>query len=297
VFLPICEYNAANDYESGKASSSHVARPRDRNSLLSNVYDCSQGALLVFEDISDRLINRQNGDVDIEKIRELEVAEMGVLTDKERLQLKKIFDTKLEAEVKLVMFTQEFECETCKDTKDLVLELSELSPKIKAEIYDFSKDKEKVKEYNIDKIPAIALVGKKKYGIRFFGAPSGYEFMALIEDMADVSTGKTKLSAQTKDKLQSLTKPLHIQVFTTPTCPYCPQDVRLVHQFAIENESIRADMVEAVEFPFLCQRYSVISVPKVVINETINFVGALPEERFIEYLLTAQSKSETTMFT
>lgn len=222
---------------------------------------------------------------------------MGVLLDKERLQLKKIFDTKLEGEVKIVMFTQQFECETCKDTKDLVLELTELSSKLKAEIYDFSKDKEKVRQYDIDKIPAIALASKKNYGIRFYGAPSGYEFMALIEDIADVSTGKTKLSTQTKEKLHNVTKHVHIQVFTTPTCPYCPQDVRLAHQFAVENESIRADMVEIVEFPFLCQRYSVTGVPKVVINETINFVGALPEERFVEYLLTAQSKSESTMFT
>jgi glutaredoxin-like protein len=222
---------------------------------------------------------------------------MGVLLEKERLQLKKIFDTKLEGEVKVIMFSQELECETCKDTKELVLELSELSPKIKAEIYDFSKDREKVEEYSIDKIPAIALVGRRNYGIRFFGAPSGYEFMALIEDIGDVSKGKTNLSAQTKEKLNSIRKPVHIQVFTTPTCPYCPQDVRLAHQFAIENESIRADMVEVVEFPFLCQRYSVIGVPKVVINETTNFVGALPEERFLEYLLTSQSRSEGTMFT
>jgi glutaredoxin-like protein len=221
---------------------------------------------------------------------------MGVLLDKERLQLKKIFDAKLEGEVRLVMFTQEFECETCKDTKELLLELAELSPKLKTEIYDFSKDKEKVKEYNVDKIPAIVLTGKKKYGIRFYGAPSGYEFMALIEDINDVSAGKTKLSPQTKEKLQSVNKPIHIQVFTTPTCPYCPQDVRLAHQFAVENESIKADMVEVVEFPFLCQRYAVMGVPKVVINETINFVGALPEERFIEYILTAQSKAES-MFT
>jgi glutaredoxin-like protein len=222
---------------------------------------------------------------------------MGVLMDKEKLQLKKIFDTKMEGEVKIVMFTQEFECETCKDTKEVVLELTELSPKLKTEIYDFSKDKDKVKEYNIDKIPAIALGGRKKYGIRFFGAPSGYEFMALIEGITDVSTGKTKLSTQTKDKLRSVTKPVHIQVFTTPTCPYCPQDVRLAHQFAIENESISADMVEVAEFPFLCQRYNVIGVPKVVINETVNFVGALPEDRFIEYLVTAQSKPGSTMFT
>jgi glutaredoxin-like protein len=222
---------------------------------------------------------------------------MGQLLDKEKLQLKKIFDAKLDGEVKIVMFTQEFECTTCKDTKELVLEIAELSPKLKAEVYDFLKDKEKVKEFSIDKIPAIALVGKKKYGIRYYGAPSGYEFMALVETIADASTGKTKLSPETKQKLQKINKPIHIQVFSTPTCPYCPQAVRLAHQFAVENPLIVADMVEVVEFPFLSERYAVMGVPKIVINETTSFVGALPEERFVEYVLTAQSKSESTMFT
>jgi glutaredoxin-like protein len=195
------------------------------------------------------------------------------------------------------MFTQEFECATCQDTKEMILELSRTSPKLKAEVYDFVKDKERVKEFNIDKIPAIALVSKKNNGIRFYGAPSGYEFAALIEDIVDVSNGKTSLSARTKEKLKEVSKPIRIQVFSTPTCPYCPQAVRLAHQFAVENSSICADMVEIIEFPFLGQRYAVMGVPKVVINESINFVGALPEERFLEYVLAAQSKAESTMFT
>jgi glutaredoxin-like protein len=222
---------------------------------------------------------------------------LGILPDKEKARLKNLFASKLDNEVKIVVFSQEFECEFCKDTRELAEELAQTSPKLKAVALDFSKDMEKAKEFNVDKIPAIALVGKRDYGIRFYGIPTGYEFAALIEDIVDVSTGKTKLSPQTKDKLQKINKTIHIQVFVTPTCPYCPQAVRLAHQFAIENTSIRADMVESIEFPFLCERYAVMGVPKVVINETINFVGALPEERFIEYLLIAQSRAETHMFT
>jgi glutaredoxin-like protein len=220
-----------------------------------------------------------------------------MLSDKERHHLQSVFAKSLVGEVKIVMFTQEFECETCKDTKEMILELAQTSPKLKAELYDFVKDKEKVKEFNVDKIPAIALVGKKNNGLRFYGAPSGYEFAALIEDIVDVSNGKTSLTTQTKERLKKVNKSIHIQVFSTPTCPYCPQAVRLAHQFAIENPSILADMVETIEFPFLAQRYAVMGVPKVVINETINFVGALPEERFLEYVLTAQSKAESAMFT
>jgi len=222
---------------------------------------------------------------------------LGILPDKQKTRLKNLFASKLDGEVKMVMFTQQFECEFCKDTRELVEELTQTSPKLKVVIYDFSKDKEKAKEFNVDKIPAIVLVGKRDYCVRFYGIPSGYEFTALTEDIIDVSIGKTNLTPQTKEKLQTINKPIHIQVFTTPTCPYCPQAVRLAHQFAIENPFIRADMIEVVEFPFLGQRYAVMGVPKVVINETISFVGALPEDRFIEYVLIAQSRAEAHMFT
>jgi predicted DsbA family dithiol-disulfide isomerase len=62
----------------------------------------------------------------------------------------------------------------------------------------------------------------------------------------------------------------------------------LAHKFAIENDLIRADMIEAAEFPHLAQKYSVMGVPKVVINEQIEFVGALPEENFLQQVLLVQ---------
>ena len=51
--------------------------------------------------------------------------------------------------------------------------------------------------------------------------------------------------------MRGLGRPVHIQVFVTPTCPYCPQAVRLAHQFALESDQIRGDMIEATEFPEL----------------------------------------------
>jgi glutaredoxin-like protein len=87
--------------------------------------------------------------------------------------------------------------------------------------------------------------------------------------------------------VRNISKPLHIQVFVTPTCPYCPKAVRTAHQLAIENPNITADMVESIEFPHLANRYSVMAVPKTVINDKIEFVGALPEEQFIDYVLKA----------
>jgi len=61
----------------------------------------------------------------------------------------------------------------------------------------------------------------------------------------------------------------------------------MAQKMAIENEHITADTVEATEFPELSQRFRVMSVPKIVVNEKIEFVGALPEERYLKEVLKA----------
>ncbi len=61
--------------------------------------------------------------------------------------------------------------------------------------------------------------------------------------------------------------------------------MRLAHRFAMENDLIRADAVEASEFPDLAGRYSVFAVPKTVINEGAFIEGSLPEEFFLDGIL------------
>jgi hypothetical protein len=69
----------------------------------------------------------------------------------------------------------------------------------------------------IDKLPAVAIVGAKDYGIRLYGIPAGYEFGSLIEDIRLVSEGESGLSPETRKMVSKLTKPVRIQVFITPT--------------------------------------------------------------------------------
>jgi len=212
---------------------------------------------------------------------------MSILRDDLKAKVSRIFAQNLENEVKIRYFTQDFECEFCKETRMLLEELAALSQKIRLEVYDFVADAKKAKEFGVDKIPATILSGKVECKVRFFGIPSGYEFTSLVEDIVDVSKGQSRLPPQLVSKVRSITKPTHIQVFVTPTCPYCPKAVRTAHQLAIENPNITADMVESIEFPHLANRYSVMAVPKTVINDKIEFVGALPEEQFIDYVLKA----------
>jgi len=56
---------------------------------------------------------------------------------------------------------------------------------------------------------------------------------------------------------------------------------------AIESEHVIADVVEASEFPQMSQKYRVMSVPKIVVNEKTQFVGALPEDRYLREVMKA----------
>jgi len=120
--------------------------------------------------------------------------------------------------------------------------------------------------------------------------PSGYEFSTLIEDIIDLGTGTIPLAPATKDALAQLAEPVHIQVFVTPSCPYCPKAVRMAHMMAMESDKVTADMVMANEFPQLSNQYNVMAVPKIVINEDTSFEGAIPEDDYVSFVAKATSK-------
>lgn len=139
--------------------------------------------------------------------------------------LREKFQKELSGEVTIKLFTQRetlltipgVECLYCRETNQLMQEISELSDKIRLEIYDFVADEDKAREYKVDKIPAIIIQGPDGSPLRFFGIPSGYEFSTIIEDILDVSNGAIHLSKETQETIAELDTEVHIQVFVTPT--------------------------------------------------------------------------------
>lgn len=61
----------------------------------------------------------------------------------------------------------------------------------------------------------------------------------------------------------------------------------MAHKLAIENEHVTADVVEVSEFIDVAQRYRVQGVPKTVVNDRVEIMGALPEARFVQEVLSA----------
>jgi glutaredoxin-like protein len=212
---------------------------------------------------------------------------VGLVPAEHREHIRAEFNEKLENPVRLIVFSQQIECRFCSETRQLAQELAALNIKIAVEVYDFVSNADKVAEFGIERIPALAVVGQKDYGIRFYGFPYGFEFQTLIESIVNVSRGRTDLSDQTKQKLMEVKAPAHIKIFVTLTCPHCSAVAIPAEKFAIENGMIKVDIIDAGEFPDLALKYTIVGVPKTVINEKVDFIGALPEDLFLEHILLA----------
>ena len=113
-----------------------------------------------------------------------------------------------------VFFTQTFGCDTCLSARQVVNQIASLSDQITVDEHNLVLDKETVAEYDVDRAPAIAVVGETDLGIRYYGVPSGYEVASLIDAVLLVGTREPGLSDRS---LAALDRPVDIKVFVTPT--------------------------------------------------------------------------------
>jgi glutaredoxin-like protein len=210
-------------------------------------------------------------------------------------QVREIFDGQLVHPVEILFFGNDNDpdCEACAPTRQLVEEVAQISDKLSVHSYDIVKDAELARTFRVDKTPGLVLVGvdsdeRIDYGVRYAGIPAGHEFSSLIHDLILVSGRDSGLSETTRQALRAIDKPVHLQVFVTPTCPYCPQAVILAHRMAMESPMVEAEMIEATEFPDLADRFNVSGVPQTTINQGAGTtLGAVPESQLLQAIQTA----------
>lgn len=208
---------------------------------------------------------------------------MALLNDEIRGQVRELLDAMPDV-VRLVFFKlPEDQCEYCGVIEELITELAETSARVVVEAHRLDADKDVAEAYGIDKAPALAIVGEKDYGLRFFGLPANYEFSTLIHGIQAAGHGAPgQLDESTLSYLASLNAPVHYQVFVTPTCPYCPGAAVLAYDMAVASDWVRAEVVEASEFPEIADHYSVMGVPLNVINETGRVEGRAPQQMIVD---------------
>jgi glutaredoxin-like protein len=208
-------------------------------------------------------------------------------------QIQQAFEEMTEP-VQVLLFTSQANCDYCSETQQLLDEVMALNDKVELSVYDIDQHQDLASKFNVTNTPGIVIAAKdgqevKDFGIQYSGIPAGHEFNTLINDILIVSRRDSGLDAKTREYLKNLDQPLLLQVFVTPTCPYCPRAVLLAHQMAMENPAmIRAEGVEATEFPELANRFNVRGVPQTVINSgSGTVVGAVPEQNLLAEIMRA----------
>ena len=147
---------------------------------------------------------------------------MALLSTADQDKLRESFG-EMTSNVRVLFFTQTLGCETCLHTRQILDELPALSDKIVIEEVNFVLEKERAAQYGIDRVPALALVAEDDTGeaadsrIRFLGAPSGYEFVSLVQALLLAGGHDSQLTPANRALVDAVATPTTIQVFSTPT--------------------------------------------------------------------------------
>ncbi|MCX7821754.1 MAG: thioredoxin [Brevinematales bacterium] len=211
-----------------------------------------------------------------------------LIDDKSREGLKTYFADILQREVDVNIYTDR-NSEMSEFVVQFSNELSELSSKVKVNVYELNKGK----KYGITTDPFIVIGENLGYKMIFNGTPAGHEANTFIELIKMASIGSSGLTDETKKGLKDIKDTTKIQVFVTPSCPYCPYAAIISGAFAIENPNILLEVVEAQENIPLAQKFNVSSVPLVVINEDMNklLVGVQPEDKLLALISGKEIKN------
>ncbi|HUJ19712.1 MAG TPA: FAD-dependent oxidoreductase [Nitrospirota bacterium] len=174
----------------------------------------------------------------------------------------------------------------------LMKALSMLSDKLAVSFHQVGDDLSIKRD--VHRSPTV-LIAPDKYRMRYSGAPLGEEGRSLLIAILMASTGKSILTAPTMERIAGLKEKRDIQVFVTPTCPYCPQQALTAFSAAIvKPDLVSAEIVELYENPDLAESLGSMSVPQTVINGTFTGIGLQPEELFVESLLTLKEPEYVT---
>ncbi|AWR97333.1 glutaredoxin [Acidianus sulfidivorans JP7] len=188
-------------------------------------------------------------------------------------------------------------CNYCEVTQKLMLFISDAAPTkdgkslLNVHIIDRAKNQEEFSEFQVTRVPTVAFL--KGY-IRWTGAPLGEEIRALVETIVRLSQGESGLSQETLNALkEKLNGKVKVEVVVTPSCPYCPYAALLSHMVAYESCKLNkcniiSEVVEAYENQDIAEKYQVMSVPTVAVNESVEFIGVPNEENFISTILEKQ---------
>ena len=118
-------------------------------------------------------------------------------------------------------------------------------------------------------LPAMELMDHtgRSSGIYFHGVPGGHEFNSFVIALYNVAGPGQELDRDTEARIQAVSKETNIKILVSLTCTMCPESVMAAQRIAAASKHVTAEMFDLPHYPELKEKYNVMSVPCMVIND------------------------------
>ena len=110
-------------------------------------------------------------------------------------------------------------------------------------------------------------------GIRFHGVPGGHEFNSFIIALYNVAGPGQETDADLKERILSISKKMNLKILVSLSCTMCPETVMSAQRTAALSDNIEAHMYDLSHFPQLKEKYKVMSVPCLIVNDDKVYFG------------------------
>ncbi len=181
-----------------------------------------------------------------------------VFTAEMRSEMQDIFN-KMEKHLLLKLSLDKRE--VSKELENYMTEMADLTDKLEIEVIN--------REASSDTAPytEICFEDGSPTGLAFHGVPAGHELSSFMLGLYNVAGPGQPLEENIKKRISAIKTPLDIKVLVTLSCSMCPDLVSAAQHIAAENSGVTAHIYDIMHFDKLRDKYNVMSVPCLVLND------------------------------
>lgn len=171
--------------------------------------------------------------------------------------------------------------------ENAVKEIAEISDRIKFTSYNVGENKDLETKIKAERFPTISILDKNgEYsGLKYSSIPSGHELNSFILGMYNVAgPGQKVANEESLAKIAKIDKPINIKIGISLSCTKCPKTVQSAQRIATLNKNVEMEMINIFTFQDFKNRYDIMSVPAVVINDKHIYFGEKNIEDILEII-------------
>ena len=175
---------------------------------------------------------------------------------------------------------------------DILLKVYIGDDDISRELLSYMKELEKLTEkISLEEIkdsgkpPAVEIYKNGEFsGLAFHGVPGGHEFTSFILGVYNVAGPGQGLSEELESRIRNIKDKTSFKILVSLSCTMCPDLVVAVQRIASLNPLVSAEVYDINHFGDLREKYHVMSVPCMVMNEDKVSFGKKNVEEILDYM-------------